>query len=170
LIIPRMHPLIRTSLALICFWQLSIYSFAGPLFVKPVKSRFITENKILKLDSFLSSAISPATMEKENGIQNIETSQASSRICSCQVLNLESSNYEHHSVVLLSEKTNDGTSAAYSAAKNRLIREKRLLKKMFYDKVKVIAEFQGAGSCKSMFRSLQSTNRDLKLYEILNAD
>jgi hypothetical protein len=165
-----MHPLIRTSFAFICFWLLSINSFAGPLFVKPVKSRFFTENIVLKLDSFLSSAVSAIPVERESGIQDIEASHSSSRICSCQVLNLESSNYEHHSVVLLSEKTNDGTTAAYSAAKNRLIKEKRLLKKMFYDKVKVIAAFQGAGSCKSMFRSLQATNRDLKLYEILNAD
>jgi hypothetical protein len=72
--------------------------------------------------------------------------------------------------VLLSEKTNDGTPAAYSAAKSRLLKEKRHLKKMFYDKVKVIAEFQGAGSCKSMFLRLHTTNKNLQLYEILSAD
>jgi hypothetical protein len=145
-------------------------SFAGTESVRPVHSNVVHDNAILRLDSFLNSAVSPLPLEKVTGTPKIETSQSASRICSCQVLNLESSNYDHRSVVLLSEKTNDGTAAAYSAAKNRLLKEKRHLKKMFYDKVKVIAEFQGAGSCKSMFLHLHTTNRDLQLYEILNAD
>jgi len=145
-------------------------SFAGAIPVSPAKSPAANGNIISKLDSFLSSVVSPLPMEKETGISESETVLPSSRICSCQVLNLESSNYDHRSVVLLSEKTNDGTPAAYSAAKSRLLKEKRHLKKMFYDKVKVIAEFQGAGSCKSMFLRLHTTNKNLQLYEILSAD
>jgi hypothetical protein len=145
-------------------------SFAGTVRFKPFKSPIINSSVILKLDSFLSSAVSSLPVKRENGIPETETVHSSSQICSCQILNLESSNYDHRSVVLLSEKTNDGTPAAYSAAKSRLLKEKRHLKKMFYDKVKVIAEFQGAGSCKSMFLRLQTINNNLQLYEILSAD
>jgi hypothetical protein len=165
-----MHPLIRTSIALISFWSLSMNSFAGTITIRPVKSPIICNSFIPKLDSFLSSVISPTPVEKENGVTENETTHPSSRICSCQILNLASSNYDHRAVVLLSEKTYDGTPAAYSAAKTRLLKEKKHMKKMFYDKVKVIAEFQGAGSCKSMFLRLQTTNDNLQLYEILNAD
>jgi hypothetical protein len=147
-----------------------MYSFAGTITIKPVKSPIINNSFLSKLDSFLSSEVSPKPMEKENEISENETTHPSSRICSCQILNLESSNYDHRAVVLLSEKTYDGTPAAYSAAKTRLLKEKKHLKKMFYDKVKVIGEFQAAGSCKSMFLRLQTTNNNLRLYEILSAD
>lgn len=139
--------------------------------MRPVKSIVVYHNDLTKLVSLLSPAlVSPVRAAQESEIVNKEAVLSSSRICSCQVLNLESSNYDHRSVVLLSEKSNDGTPAAYSAAKNRLLKEKRLLKKMFYDKVKVVAEFQGTGSCKSMFLQLRSTDKNLQLYEILNAD
>jgi hypothetical protein len=73
-------------------------------------------------------------------------------------------------VVLLAEKTNDGSGSAYTAARNRIQKEKKTLKKMFYDRVKLVSEMQGAGSCKSMFYQLRATDKSLQLYEILNAD
>lgn len=73
-------------------------------------------------------------------------------------------------MVLLAEKTNDGSSSVYKLAKNRIQKEKKQLKKLFYDKVEVVDEIQGTGSCKSMFYQLSSANGNLKLYEILNAD
>jgi len=99
-----------------------------------------------------------------------EVSNSAGRICSCQILNLESANYDHRYVVLLAEKTNDGSSAVYAAAKNRIAKEKKQLKQMFYDRVKVVAEMQGTGSCKSMFFRLRAADSQLQLYEILNAD
>ncbi len=123
---------------------------------------------IVMLDSLLRTSVSPAAVAAKSSEKEMNLS--SSRICSCQILNLESSNYDHHSVVLLSEKANDGSSAAYTAAKNRLQKEKNHLKKMFYDKIKVVATFQGVGTCKSMFLHLRSSDENLKLYEILNAD
>ena len=92
------------------------------------------------------------------------------RICFCQILNLGSSNYDHRLVVLLAEKTNDGSPSVFSVAKSRIQKEKKYLKQMFYEKVKVVAEMQGTGSCKSMFYQLRSADSHLQLYEILNAD
>ena len=65
---------------------------------------------------------------------------------------------------------NDGSELAYSIAKDRIREGKKHLKQMFYDKVKVVSEMQGAGTCKSMYYRLRSADKNLQLYEILNAD
>ena len=109
-------------------------------------------------------------IKKESEPNSEEESSSTGKICSCQVLNLESSNFDHRYVVLLAEKKNDGSGAAYSIAKNRIQKEKKHLKQMFYDKIKVVSETQGTGSCKEMFYRLKSANVRLQLYEILNAD
>ena len=125
---------------------------------------------IEKLDSFLSARSSVITIKKQTELSAEETSVSSGKICSCQVLNLESSNYNHRYVVLLAEKKNDGSSLAFEQAKSRIQKEKKHLKKMFYDKVKVVAEMQGIGSCKAMFFQLRTADSNMQLYEILNAD
>jgi len=108
---------------------------------------------------------------KKESVQNSEeTNSSEEKICSCQVLNLESSNFDHRYVVLLAEKKNDGTGTAYTIAKNRIQKEKKHLKQMFYDKIKVVSEKQGTGSCKEMFYRLRKADVSLQLYEILNAD
>jgi hypothetical protein len=71
---------------------------------------------------------------------------------------------------LLAEKKNDGSRTAYAIAKNRIQKEKKHLKKMFYDKIEVVSEMQGMGSCKEMFYRLRTADENLRLYEILNAD
>jgi hypothetical protein len=173
-----MHPLIRNVFILIFISAAASRSFAGTQSVKPVSLPITGFKNISQLDSMFSSVVSVTAgsvvsmtaASKETSLSEKEADHSSSRICSCQVLDLQSSNYDHQSVVLLSEKTNDGSSAAYTAARNRLQKEKKHLKKMFYDRIKVVAEFQGTGSCKSMFFRLRSSDKNLKLYEILNAD
>ena len=111
----------------------------------------------------LSPEMKPASVSEKSSVPGV-------RICSCQVLNLQSSNHDHRFVVLLAEKTNDNSGAAFKAARNRIQKEKKQLKKLFYDKVKLVAEMQGRGSCKSMYFRLRTTDSQLQLYEILNAD
>ena len=108
-------------------------------------------------------------VKKESELSS-EEANSSGKICSCQVLNLESSNFDHRYVVLLAEKKNDGCAAAYAIARNRIQKEKKHLKQMFYDKVKVVSQMQGTGSCKEMFFRLKKADVSLQLYEILNAD
>jgi hypothetical protein len=148
-----MRPLIRIAFALLFLCLVTPYSFAERGSVRPVRAVSISYSDIAKLDSELTPRVAIIT-----------------RICTCQILNLESSNYDHRYVVLLAEKANDGSSAAFSAARNRIRKEKKHLKQMFYDKVKVVAEMQGVGSCKSMFYQLRTADKNLQLYEILNAD
>ena len=109
-------------------------------------------------------------VKKESELTPEEANSSNEKICSCQVLNLESSNFDHRYVVLLAEKKSDGTGTAYTIAKNRIQKEKKHLKQMFYDKIEVVSEKQGTGSCKEMFYRLRTADVSLKLYEILNAD
>jgi hypothetical protein len=163
-----MYPLIRIAFILLFLYSVAFECFAGTESVRPVKPASFSSKNIGRLDSLLNPAVLVDAKEAVLSDKNVDLS--SSRICTCQILNLESSNYDHRSVVLLSEKTNDGSPGAYTAAKNRLLKEKKQLKKMFYDKIQVVSEFQGAGSCKSMFYRLHATDKNLQLYEILNAD
>jgi hypothetical protein len=165
-----MHPLIRTSFApfLLCFVFQA--GFAGESSVRPVASISFLSEHIENLDSLLSDRVSVVEVKKESDLTSDEANSSAGTICSCQVLNLASSNYDHRYVVLLAEKKNDGTGTAFAMAKNRLQKEKKHLKQMFYDKIQVVSEMQGTGSCKAMFYRLRSADESLRLYEILNAD
>jgi hypothetical protein len=165
-----MHPLIRISftLILLCFTASDI--IAGNRSFMPVQPAYFHISQIEKVDSFLSVSLPIIPANTTDLSDGKETSVSMGRICSCQILNLESSNYDHRNMVLLAEKSNDGSSTAYSIAKNRIQKEKKHLKQMFYEKVKVVAEWQAAGSCRSLFFRLQTADSHLQLYEILNAD
>jgi hypothetical protein len=170
--------LIRIAFALLFLFLIVINSFAGNGSVRPVN--YLSGNiqeAIHKVDSFLSVklAASPADANKEEdavAARHGESGSASSRarICSCQILNLESSNYDHRHIALFAEKTNHGSSSDFSVAKNRIEKEKKHLKRMFYDKIEVVAEVSAVGSCHSMYVQMKSGDRNLKMYEILNAD
>src|SRR5450755_5091116 len=165
-----MRSLIRNAFVLILLFFASMYAFAGNGSVRPVRAVAFHVNQIEKLDSFLKARVTVISVKKTSEMSPEEVSNSTGRICSCQILNLESSNYDHRYVVLLAEKTNDGSGTAFALARNRLQKEKKLLKKMFYDKIKVVSEMQGTGSCNSMFYQLRMADSNLQLYEILNAD
>lgn len=172
-----MNRLIRILFALVLLTLIVINnSFAGAAAIRPVghlSGKFAFT--IQKLDSFLSSAVivtspvpeaSPASPDKENIAENANRG----RICSCQILNLESSNYSHRHIAVFAEKTNHGSSADFNTVKSRINKEKKHLKQMFYDKVEVVAEVEAEGSCHSMYVRLKSKDARLQIYEILNAD
>ncbi len=99
------------------------------------------------------------------GIKN-----SSGRICSCQILDLESSNYNHQHVVLLAEKANYGNSNDLNIARSHIEKEKKHLRQMFYDKIKTLSEIHQTGSCKALYYQLKTADSQLQLYEILDAD
>jgi hypothetical protein len=164
-----MRPLIRIVFTLF-FLCLVVLVFGGTGSVRPVSAAIFHHSHIERLDSLLTGSVTIITVKKASSSSAEEASNSVGRICSCQILNLGSSNYDHRYVVLLAEKTAKGSSAAYNVAKNRIQKEKKHLKQMFYDKVEVVSEMQGAGSCKSMFLQLKTADSHLQLYEILNAD
>jgi hypothetical protein len=183
-----MNRLIRIVFALLLLTLIAINnSFAGAAVIRPVdhlSGKFVYT--VQKLDSFLSSTVSinaagPVSRESasspalsgENeaaGKDNAAETFSRGRICSCQILNLESANYNHRHIALFAEKTKHGTSADFHAAKSRINREKKHLKQMFYDKVEVVKEVESEGSCHSLYVRMKSKDARLQIYEILNAD
>ena len=150
-------------------------SFAADDAVRPVghlSANFASA--VQKIDSFLSVPLPVSTIQTEAAVSPdndvLKTASSAGRICSCQILNLASSNYDHRHIAVFAEKTSHGASSDFRAAKSRIKREKKNLKQMFYDKVQVVAEVDAVGSCHSMYIRLKSTDRHLQLYEILNAD
>ena len=93
------------------------------------------------------------------------------KICSCQILNMESANYQHRNVAVFAEKTNHGNySADYRIAKDVIEKEKKHLKHLFYDKVKVVNHIAQTTDCKSLYIKLKGADRSLVMYDILDAD
>ena len=165
-----MHPLIRFAAALILLSLAALSVLASPNSSSPAKGRVLHIRQIKKLYDFLPDSMFFLSTDKKAGPLNKKSGVVGDRICSCQVLNLESSNYDHRFVVLLAEKTNDGTGAGFKTARKRIQKEKKQMKELFYDKVKLVAELNGIGSCKSMYFRLRMADSNLQLYEILNAD
>jgi hypothetical protein len=165
-----MHPLIRFAAALVFLFLAALSVLARPKSSNPTHSGFYYSREMQIIPDLLPDSGKSWNHDMNPGAPSDETSGISGRICSCQVLNLESSNYDHRNVVLLAEKTDFASSSGFKATRSRIEKEKKQLKKLFYNKVKTVAEMQGRGSCKSMYFRLHSADGQLQLYEILNAD
>jgi hypothetical protein len=165
-----MYPLIRITFAPFLLFFVVNTGFAGQSSVRPVKNVSLISESIKKLDSVLTNEVSLVEIKTASDLTSDEANSSVSKICSCQILNLTSSNFDHRYVVLLAEKKTDRRGTAFTVAKNRIQKEKKHLKQMFYDKVELVSETQSTGSCKDMFYRLKATNVSLQLYEILNAD
>ena len=93
------------------------------------------------------------------------------KICSCQILEMKSNNFEHKNVAVFAEKTNLGKfSKDYGIAKDVIEKEKKHIRLMFYDKVKVVNKVTGATDCKSLYIKLKDADKSLVMYDILDAD
>lgn len=125
---------------------------------------------------FLSSKkISLSLINIERNIEDtseVKVLKHSIKICSCQVLALQSSAYRRQkNIALFAEKTN-GRSFSYDMNRiNRVIeKEKRHMQSFFYEKLIVMNSFTEHTDCKSLYTKLKSSNKHLILYDILNAD
>lgn len=93
------------------------------------------------------------------------------KICSCQILVLQTSYRRQKNFALFAERTNKKSFASDISFANRVIeREKRHLQSFFYDKLEVVGTISDAIDCKSMFKRLKTKNKSLYLYDILDAD
>ncbi len=98
-------------------------------------------------------------------------SKYSIKICSCQVLELQSTNHRHRNIALFAEKSNGRSLLADMGRMNRVIeKEKKHMQSFFYDKLTVVNVFTEATDCRSLYARLKNKNRSLVLYDILNAD
>lgn len=117
--------------------------------------------------AFLHRAIAAA--EKLN--LSKEHVKKEGKICSCQVLDLKSSNYEHKHVAVFAEKSKyDDFSADFHAAKIAIEKEKKHLKDFFYDQLQVVGNISEETDCRTLYLKLKYADQSLVLYDILNAD
>ena len=152
-------PFIRTlTLFVLSVLFLGNSLFAGNASVRPVSALPLSFlNTIRYVDANLSVTKNASTV--------------GTKICSCQILSMESSNYQHHNVAVFAEKTNHGNySAEYKVAKNAIEKEKKNLKRLFYDKVKVVNNISQTTDCKSLYIKLKGVDQSLMMYDILDAD
>ncbi len=93
------------------------------------------------------------------------------KICSCQVLDLKSSNYDHKHVAVFAEKSKyDDFSSDFHAAKAAIEKEKKHLKDFFYDQLEVVENISEETDCRTLYFKLKYADQSLVLYDILNAD
>jgi len=159
-----MKSVIRTLMALVCFVAISMTVKAGEdrLFPNTFNSGvFATTYKLLKAKVDLAFHTDEAAKKPKTSL----------KVCACQILDLESKNFEHSNVAIFSEKTNYGDiSSDLDAAKEVLETEKKHLNKLFFTKMKVVSKTQDATDCSTLARKLKSDNTELKVYDVIDAD
>jgi hypothetical protein len=93
------------------------------------------------------------------------------RVCSCQILDLQSHNYSHRDIAVFAEKTDDGNFIAdVGMTKKAIEKEKKHLKLFFYDKMQVVGRIAEPTDCLSLYVKLKATHQDLVMYDILDAN
>ena len=153
-----MKPLIRFSLLLAVFMP----SFA--LFANPGN---LTRPSFVRSNNFFTVL---RNADKSIGGIGGETPKAA-KVCACQIMNVSSNNEQMEYIAVFSEKTNNGElNNSYSIAMNVLEQEKKQMKARFYSKIKVVEKYTVYSSCQTLLGRLQTTNGDLKVYEMLDAD
>lgn len=95
----------------------------------------------------------------------------SSKVCSCQILNVKSNNEEVENVAVFAQKSNNGDiSADLNAATATIEAAKKQMKGQFYNSVKVVSKQQVAIPCSELYKQLKNQNQSIKMYDILDAD
>lgn len=95
---------------------------------------------------------------------------AGAKVCACQILNLRSNNQYLENAVVFAESTSLNGQTDFAQASNRLEKEKRHLKMLFFTKISVVAKTTAATDCNTLFMQLKKRNDRLIKYEVLNAD
>jgi len=126
-----MRTLIRLLFTLVFLILAVLNVFAAKESVNPVAPVTISFHHIKKLDLLLSASLTLLSKpETAKSLPDATESTSGSRICSGQILHLESSNYKEPAVAVLTETTSRGSADDFSAAKNRIQKEKKLMKQL----------------------------------------
>jgi hypothetical protein len=155
-----MKILIRTGLLSLIFVIFKMTSFAGPysggFLLNHPKGYFI---HLRKLDSTLHQLPQPG--EERSVI----------KVCSCQILNLKSNNYQQHDIAVFAERSSRGHYSNDLLLANRTIeKEKKHIKQLFFDHLQVVDRYAENTDCKSLYLRLKQVNGSLAIYDILDAD
>ena len=96
--------------------------------------------------------------------------KVNSKICACQVLNVNSKNQRNLRIALLVEKTSGESASDLALIRQMFDKEKRYMKNFFYDEMKMIGNMMAPTDCQTLYKKLQESNSNLQLYQVLDAD
>lgn len=97
--------------------------------------------------------------------------KGSTSICVCEILELQNNNSRFTNVAIFAEKTNKGNiGSGYKAAERIIAREKKQMRSIYFDAVKINTRMAVASNCLSLYMKLKAQAPALKLYDILDAD
>mgnify|MGYP001028184609 CR=1 FL=1 len=95
----------------------------------------------------------------------------SASICVCEILELQNNNSIFPNVAIFAEKTNKGNIGdGYKIAERIIAKEKKQMRSIYFDAVKINTKVAVASNCLSLYMKLKATAPGLKLYDILDAD
>ncbi len=100
-----------------------------------------------------------------------ETAKSSKKVCSCQILSVESNNEQMQYIAIFAQKTHSGNlSSDYSHAKNILHREKKYLENQFFTRVQLKENLKAETDCSLLYKSIKARYNDIRMYSMLDAD
>jgi hypothetical protein len=92
-------------------------------------------------------------------------------ICVCEILELQNNNSKFTNVAIFAEKTNKGNIGnGYKTAERMIAKEKKQMKAIYFDAIKINTKMAVASNCLSLYMKLKVQAPALKLYDILDAD
>jgi len=117
--------------------------------------------------------MSGGAMTADRFLQRLEAARKNKQahVCVCEIIKLENNNDSYDKVALMSEATDNGDlSSEYRAAGKHLVSERRRLKELFFDVVKVTETVNAPVDCVSLYLMMAGKRADLKMYDILDAN
>lgn len=128
---------------------------------------------LFNLNLFVKATIDMAktgTAASQQLLDNIRNSNTNS-VCVCEIVELKNNNAQFSDVAIFAEKTNNGNlGREYKMAEQKISKEKKQMRSMFFEKVKTQTKIAATSNCVGLYLQLKGRYPGLKLYDILNGD
>jgi hypothetical protein len=159
-----MKTTIRTLVSIACLFIITGSANAEDKAASPVQ---------FSLKAFIKSSVTFAGkgMNADRLLEKARDSRNTAKVCACEIMKLQNSNDSYDQVAVFAEKTNNGDlSADYKKASLTLNGERKHMKEYFFDVVQVTQKIVAPTDCVSLYLSMKSSEANLKMYDILDAD
>ena len=100
-----------------------------------------------------------------------DSSFVSKKICSCQLLNVQTNKFETQLVGIFAEKTPEGKTVNNYKLMNEFIRREAIYFRIVFTRsAEVKEQVKSKTDCLSLYNKLKAENSQLKMYNILDVD
>ena len=128
---------------------------------------------LFNLNLFVQATVDmakPGSAAARQLLDNTRNSNTNS-VCVCEIVELQNNNAQFSDVAIFAEKTNNGDlGREYKIAEQKISKEKKQMKAMFFEKVKTQTKIAATSNCFSLYLQLKGRYPELKLYDILNGN